>query len=221
MTDLRERMFTELPPPEPGTTVLAPRGKRCTQCLCCDAEIQFEGEFLCGPCDDGTHPPPAEVRAAQPQPVPPSQSQAAATAAYPEKGTTMTTKTKGKGGKRTSEEVRAAILAEPASVSNCEVARRHGVSEPTARNIRLAAGIRSTATHGPRSAANPQPEAIAEQRERTSLVLAAHAPDGDSVTIPVKVNHRLLDSWFQPLSLETKAGLFADNYAIRVEGTVA
>ena len=42
-----------LTPPE--TTTMAPRGKRCSRCLCCDAIIVFEGEALCAACDDGTH----------------------------------------------------------------------------------------------------------------------------------------------------------------------
>jgi hypothetical protein len=34
----------------------APRGKRCTRCLCCEAVIVFAGEALCAACDDDTHP---------------------------------------------------------------------------------------------------------------------------------------------------------------------
>lgn len=41
---------------EPLTTA-APRGTRCSRCLCCDAVIIFDGEALCAACDDGTHPP--------------------------------------------------------------------------------------------------------------------------------------------------------------------
>jgi len=41
-------------------TTPAPKGMRCSECLCCEAEIieEFEGRKrrLCGPCDDGTHP---------------------------------------------------------------------------------------------------------------------------------------------------------------------
>jgi hypothetical protein len=41
-------------------TTAAPRGTRCTECLCCDAEIIVEVNGtrakLCGACDDGTHP---------------------------------------------------------------------------------------------------------------------------------------------------------------------
>ncbi len=134
----------------------------------------------------------------------------------------MSTEFKSVKGTRTPDDVRKRIAAEDPAISTSNLAAKYGVSIATIYLIRKEAGIISTAKGAHKSDARlpRKPDAVAEQRERTSLVLAAHGPDRESVTIPVKVNHRLLDSWFSHLSLETKAQLFAGNYAIRVEGSV-
>lgn len=53
-------------------TTIAPKGMRCSECLCCAAEIieEFEGRKrrLCGPCDDGTHPAVSAQKPTQPEP---------------------------------------------------------------------------------------------------------------------------------------------------------
>jgi len=61
---LRERAQATYLRPDAETAVPAPRGKRCTRCLCCMAVISFGGESLCEACDDGTHPPLPEARRA-------------------------------------------------------------------------------------------------------------------------------------------------------------
>lgn len=154
--------------PAPSTSTAAPRGKRCTMCLCCDAVIEFAGELLCAACDDGTHPPPAEQRPAAGATVCGASTAAPATleairematAAAPAqpqpKGATVSTPSKNKPGTRITPETRRAILAAPPDESNGAVARRLGISDGSVWLIRKRAGIKSKAKSGIRPLSIP------------------------------------------------------------------
>jgi hypothetical protein len=213
MTDFRERVLQEIQV-EPGTTTLAPRGKRCSRCLCCMAVIAFDGEFLCDACDEGTHPALAEAKT-----LPPPQPQPAAIAAAPESRIDMASK-----GIRTPDDVRAQIVAEGFSLSARALAEKYGVNDSTINLIRKEAGLRKSAAKGagPKPGAHPQhkPARAAQTRRPAALALTAHREPDASLSVPVTVNHRLLDSWFEHLPLDAKAALFVGNFAIPLLGTV-
>jgi len=233
MTDLRERMLTELPPPEPGVTMLAPRGKRCSRCLCCDADIIFDGEALCGPCDDGTHPPLPEVRTPLTNcrcvlPVAPDdQPQPAAPAAEPESETEMSERFKSMKGIRTPDDVRKQIENEGFSLSARLLAQKYGVSDATVVAIRKEAGLRKSA----KTAAHPQRKADKKTACKLTVRSAQTGKDWEpepevltppqSKSVAIKVTEPLIDSWWKHLSFDAKAELFAGNYVIRIEGIVS
>jgi hypothetical protein len=97
-------------------TQAASRGTRCTQCLCCDAVIVFEGEALCAACDEGIHPllPESQAKASEP-----------------------TTESRKVTMKRLTSDEIAAIQAAPASESTSALARRLGLNLPAVSYQRL------------------------------------------------------------------------------------
>jgi hypothetical protein len=110
-------------------TTAAPAGKRCTQCLCCEAVIVFEGEALCAACDDGTHPPLPESRPA-PLPDPPEQ-ECATPAPKPEPESRKVSM------RRLTPDEIAAIQAAPLSESTAALSRRLGLSDKAVSYQRL------------------------------------------------------------------------------------
>jgi hypothetical protein len=206
--------------PAPSTSTAAPRGKRCTMCLCCDAVIEFAGELLCAACDDGTHPPPAEQRPAAGATVCGASTAAPATleairematAAAPAqpqpKGATVSTPSKNKPGTRITPETRRAILAAPPDESNGAVARRLGISDGSVWLIRKRAGIKSKAKSGIRPLSIP-----AETKPEP-------APD-TALPITMTVTERTLDAWWRGLPIRDKGAIFSGNYVIAVEESV-
>jgi DNA-binding CsgD family transcriptional regulator len=126
-----------LTPPE--TTTMAPRGKRCSRCLCCDAIIVFEGEALCAACDDGTHPAlperhnkfesdsancPAQKEG---EATPTGSIARAATSSKPSNPQPF----KEEPMQRLTDEMRQAIREASASESCASIAKRLGMKEAT------------------------------------------------------------------------------------------
>ena len=193
-----------------GHTTPAPRGKPCTRCLCCPAAIVFEGEALCEACDDGTHPPMPETALAA-APVPAAPAPAPQPEPHqpeppePEKEKPMTT------SHTYTDEQKEAIRSAPASESTRALARRLDLKTTTVHYHRKKAQ-RGVAPSKPgrkpgagRAAAHPAPQVIPRQPV---------APiDGEEV-------RAAFDCWWNSLPLATKAGLFAHNFIIPVEGSV-
>ena len=204
MTAFAERALSEPQISSRFQSCNAPRGKRCTRCLCCDAVIGFDGEWLCAACDDGAHPPFSE-RPSQPELIVTPQPPSAALAPTPKEAPIMASKV--------SDEIRAAILAEDSSVSNSELARRFGVSYYNVERVRAEAGIKSTA----KPTGNPKPNN--PQAKKSRRAQAKHVPSKASkvsatpslpndLCITLKTTENALDRWWNALSADFKAALF-------------
>ena len=187
----------------------------CVDCGCCQAKVYAAGDPLCWACDAGSHPlGKLDVKKTPAADVPPIRLQPATPApkCEVEQEEEVKEQFESKAGRRIPEEIRATILAEPASVSNCEVARRCGVSEPTARLIRLKAGIRSTSTRGRRAhqkltktapAATPKPADAIEKKHSARPALIQ--PQLRKVSVTVQIDEPSADAYWAGLTLEQKA----------------
>ncbi len=227
-------------------TQCAPRGKRCTECLCCDAVIvvEIEGKkvYLCAACDDGTHPPlfpagPSQTKCitapltAGIREVMPLLAAGAAMNAMldnlpisPKEETQMTIKSGRHGGQRIDQKTIEAILAEPASESHAAVARKYGVTDVTVGLYRRKAGIKSAAKPGPKAPAKqPKPRAADPWIPDPPPTMPKAAPVKPCRSFPVTINitEEQLDAWWRSLGIDVKANFFTGNYTIRVEGFVS
>jgi hypothetical protein len=202
-------------------TKFPPAGTMCSDCGCCQANVYAGEDTLCWACDAGSHPRVLRVhKPAAPISIPPIRLEPVERIKCEEKQVNEQQQSKGRRGGRTSrtpDEIRAKILAEPASVSNCEVARRCGVSEPTARTIRLAAGMRSTACRGKRTAPSaPKPEQeirhpkkqilrSAQDTNGHAAALASIPTASSKVSITVHIDEASADQYWHRLTLDQKA----------------
>jgi len=248
---LRERAQATYLRPDAETAVPAPRGKRCTRCLCCMAVISFGGESLCEACDDGTHPPLPEARRAAAIDLPAPTLTLTPAPVLKEKPMTITSGRR--SGKAIDPAIKAAVLAEPASVSNCDLARKYKITDVTIGTWRKAAGIKSLArgrgpdrresAKGAASTLTLTPALAPTPTPTPTLTPALAAPstaeaetfwtDGrdarsaqadappEEVAATIQVNRAMLDGWWRRLSLSEKAALFTGELRIRVEGFVS
>jgi hypothetical protein len=221
-----------------GTTTVAPPGKRCSQCLCCEAIIAFDGEYLCDLCDAGTHPAAPEIKRAQAPPLTNEvPSNVYSIAVHPEVPA--------------RKEFEAALMAHGAQVCTAiqtaaappllekgdspmhpsGVGKKHEISDeikaavlasPTselngslARKLGISAYkvsvIREKA--GIRSTAKPGGVSISSRKEKTSRAKTT-VPEPERASWPVEfeVSQKQLDAWWKGLPLDLQAGIFAANF---------
>jgi hypothetical protein len=197
---------------------MAPRGKRCSQCLCCDAIIVFEGEALCAACDDGTHPAlPERHNKFEPdsancpaqkegEATPTGSIARAATSSEPSNPQPF----KEEPMQRVTGEMKQAIREASASESCASIAKRLGMKESTVwwhRNK-----FRNEAkSEKPVKGMDAGAQLLAE--------IAGHALS-HSVQATFQVTDKIVDGWWKGLTRGDKAAIFAGNYVIRVEGSV-
>jgi hypothetical protein len=218
-------------------TTAAPRGLRCSRCLCCEAVLvfEFEGkrEALCAACDDGTHPPLPEYNAAPAidLPAPRLEPLIVPTAKRPastiQMADTSSSLQLGKEspkvnidkrhcGQRIGDAMKLAILAEPPSMSAAEVGRMYGVSDVSVSKFRREAGIKSHTKPGPKAAAT-----LTARRTAKGWEPDPEARLPRSWPITVNVTDKTIEDWWRSLTPDVKTELFAGNYVIRVEGAVS
>jgi hypothetical protein len=223
----------------------APRGKRCTRCLCCDAVIVFAGEALCAACDDGTHPAlPEQPRVSPaledafvamgtslgaseirlcPSPANPENRAEAMTVRVRESNNHLTLKIR----TGLSPEENTMKLAKPEIE---EAIRKAGTEEPAgdvAERLKIDLGtvyyfrakIRKTAHE---SGAKPAPPARSNKAERAIQGNAAERAAAAVSSWPVTLNVSVetMDKWFDALTTEAKAAIFTLHYQFKVEGFV-
>lgn len=188
-------------------TRFPPDGVMCVDCGCCQAKVYAGEDALCWACDAGNHPAgklaqktaPVEIPAIRLEPVRKVEV---------EVKEERPVNVQEKKPYRTPDEIRAKIAAEPESESNCAVARKYGVSEPTARKIRLAAGVHSTASrggHGGAHKATPKPERAIERKHTTGHSAALATVGSHKISITVEIDEQSADAYWHGLSLEQKA----------------
>jgi hypothetical protein len=184
-------------------TQAASRRTRCTQCLCCDAVIVFEGEALCAACDEGTHPllPESQAKASEPK-----------------------TESRKVSMKRLTPDEIAAIQAAPASESTSALARRLGLNLPAVSYQRLVFQRKQGKAVHAQHAAQPRAEIPASQP--TEPEGADWIPEPEPVPPPAPQTARVvfslrqeqLDAWWGSLTIEGKASLFAANLSAEIGG---
>jgi len=190
-----------------AVTTIAPRGKRCTRCLCCDAIIVFDGEALCAACDDGTHPPLAEQHTVEPfanaSPLPPSTNEIEI-GEKPMKVTPMLIKA-----------IRESDLSESCRV----VGERLGLDMSVVQYYRTK--MRNKEKSGKPAPDHPQhksAERTASQTKATRIG-PGHAL-ANTAQATFIVTDKIVDNWWRGLKLGDKAAIFGRNYVIRLEGSV-
>jgi hypothetical protein len=112
------------------------------------AVISFGGESLCEACDDGTHPPLPEARRAAAIDLPAPTLTLTPAPVLKEKPMTITSGRR--SGKAIDPAIKAAVLAEPAGVSNADLARKYKITDVTISAWRRAAGVPTPRRGGPR-----------------------------------------------------------------------
>jgi hypothetical protein len=190
-----------------AVTSMAPRGKRCTRCLCCDAIIIFDGEALCAACDDGTHPPLAEQHAVKPLPTPPPLPPSTNEIEIGEKPMKVTP--------ALIKAIRESDFSESCRV----VGDRLGLDMSVVQYYRTK--MRNEEKSGKPAPAQPQhklAERTASQIKAT-CVGSGHTL-ANSVEATILVTDKICDNWWRSLKLGDKAAIFASNYVIRIEGSV-
>jgi transposase-like protein len=105
--------------------------------------------------------------------------------------------------KRISDQIREAIIAADPSISNCELARQYGISDPSVRKIRKDAGI--VLQRAPKIA-RPKKAKVKQPAKRTALV---HAPVVAKkpflLTITLEIEERRADALWNTFSGDDKA----------------
>ena len=150
-------------------------------------------------------------------------------AAPTEKHRPMTETSGRKHRERIPEETKQAILAEPASLSNIEVARKYKVTDVTVGLYRRKAGIVSTARKKPYpvipAAAPPSYQAPTAAAAKTPVtvrrVASGPAPKPEPTasnklllcrTISITVTDEMLAAWWGSLSFDLKTHIFSQTY---------
>ena len=121
-----------------------PAFTKCVDCGCCYADLYAVNDPICWACDAG-EPCKAKLQPKYSPPQPQPAAQPAPSVQEKPMGIASTRNSKS----RISGEVKAAILAEAPTVSNTDLARKYGISDPTVCQWRKAAGI--VLVKGPRS----------------------------------------------------------------------
>jgi len=210
-----------LQPPE--KTTVAPRGKRCSACLCCAAVIVFSGEALCAACDDGTHPalPESHNKFEPGSANCPAQEEGEATP--------------------TGSIARAATSSEPSNAKPLKEAQMK-VTPELKQLIREAGPDESCASIAKRLGMKPgtvwwHRNEIRKERNRKDLAKVKEAGLSKAISLSAPtlsrivrpdlavearflVADKIVDNWWRGLKLGDKAAIFSANYVIRVEGTV-
>jgi len=202
-----------------GHATWAPAGTNCTRCLCCPAVICFGGEALCAACDDGTHPPLPESHRA-PAIEPPAHNPKPIEEKQP-----MTIRSGNQSRKPIDPKVKAAVLAEPATVSHFDLARKYKINDVTVRQWRLDAGIIVPRPHGKRGPYRKKDKAVETAAPKPAAAQPAAqpappAPVLESAPVTMSVQRALLDAWWNKLNVGDKAAVFGAHYVIPVEGFV-
>jgi transposase-like protein len=208
----------------------APRGKRCTRCLCCDAIVVFAGEALCAACDDGTHLDLSEQRThAQIETVSDGSGNVLEVSEVVHSYSPLTTESEDSmnrvhsahsRGTRVSADVIAAIQREDASISNLALARKYGISDFSVGKYRRQAGIKSTAKPGKHRAAGSVTAAHTATQPRINIADDQPEPEKSLRLSRVIVNDKMLEAWWKQLSYARKTELFTGNYVIQLKGEV-
>jgi hypothetical protein len=198
----------------------------CSRCPCCEAVICFDGEFLCNRCDDGTHPavtvaehPPYVISC---QPVTPEVERMARLLAAPavvhaiqDAAAPAKVRKEQTMHKPISDEIRAKILASPPTVSNVELATQFGVSDARISVFRRKNGITLKKNAG-------RPKGSATKKAAKTKRTVATKPDSDEPelrSVQFDVSRKQLDAWWNSLSLDFQAGIFAANFFFDPAGT--
>jgi hypothetical protein len=223
-------------------TIPAPRGKRCTRCLCCDAEIIFDGEALCAACDDGTHPALPEQRvssqlsalSSQPNPEPDTRANALVVR-FNERDNSMTIRTRSvhPSGTQTVADTSPAPLPTEGYMKRAkpeieEAIRKAGPDEPAGD---LAARLKNDIgtvyyfrakirRQVQKSGAKPVLAARNNNAERAKNGNAAQRATRAIASWPITLNVSVetMDKWFKSLPDELKATIFSNNYEFNLEG---
>lgn len=204
----------------------APPGKNCTECHCCPAVIAFGSELLCAACDDGSHPVmkqpaerTAEIHVAVPEILAAtSLGQLPAMTKAVEKTVRQQFRKEGPVTRnsniyrnRTTEEVRAQIIAADSTISHAALARQFDISDVTVYKIRREAGITVVKT----------PKEKVEPKTRTQRIERTLPENSQTAAATFMVTAKTLDAWWAALPLEFKASIFAGNHVLRMEGFVS
>ena len=201
-------------------TSMAPRGKRCTRCLCCDAVIVFDGEALCATCDDGTHAPLHELHnkfesgaancPAQEEGEATPTGSIARAATSPKPSNSQPLKEQQMRNRVTDEQKQQ--IADSSPEESCgSIGKRLGL--PTTTVVYQREMILQRAGAVGNKPAKKKPEV---SRVKSSEKLA---PREASATF--LVTDKTVDAWWSRLPLGKKAEIFAGNYVIRLEGAVS
>lgn len=129
----------------------------------------------------------------------------------------MNNEPKRKGGRvgRISDEVKQRIINADVNISNCELARQVGISEPSVRLIRLKAGIMSAATlkarglpkmkPGPKSAKTKAIVKAAPAKDATRALAARVRQEGHLNTLRIQLTNGQMERLWETLGPGAKA----------------
>jgi hypothetical protein len=201
--------------------------------MCCPAEIDVDGELLCGPCDDGTHAPLPEITKQSPALEPSGseivaiQSQtydalhAMATALEatevhlcpqpPQPG-------KEKSMPNTKPEIEDAIRNADPSESTRDLAERLNIS--TASVYSYQAKIRHNKAAGKSGVVKPK-ATPATKAERPGNATTRAVNLVDSFPVTLNLSAAALDAWWAARSSAEKARIFGSNFILTLEGFVS
>jgi hypothetical protein len=200
---------------------MAPRGKRCSRCLCCDAVIVFAGEALCAACDDDTHP-------ALPERHNKFESDSANCPA-PEEGEATPTGSIARAATSSKPFTPQPLKEEPMKVT---AAMKQTIRDADPNESNVSIGKRLSLTDGHvsyyrckmRNEAKNKKPAEPQAAHTKPATGAVRVGPGHTLANTIQatflVTDKIMDNWWRGLKLGDKAAIFAANYVIRVEGTV-
>jgi len=103
-----------------------------------------------------------------------------------------------KQGQKISEETRAAILAADPSISHADLARKYGISDVSARKIRMDGGVFAAKRSGSVKPAAPR------TKEIVAIPQPAVKPSG-MLTVAIDIDEQRADAFWRKLSAEDKS----------------
>lgn len=125
-------------------------------------------------------------------------------------------------GQRIDPEIKRAVLAAPATISNSDLARQYKITDVTVSVWRRAAGIvgPNAKSNGTAKAAAAKPARVVKPKPaRVASVDVGETPAG--IPVHLTVSEEILDGWWKRLSCGDKAAIFGGHYVIKLEGCVS